>query len=73
MIRLSLADGTRVDVNPAAIAYTQLLPEAAGDDKDQAKTKVVLITGETLSVRQAPGQILKLLGERGHKTPQSEE
>lgn len=63
MIKLSIADGSRIHINPAAIAYIQSLPDvAAGGDKKQAKTKVVLMTGESLSVRQASGQILIAAG-----------
>lgn len=61
MIRLTLADGTRIHVNPATISYLQPLPEA-GDDKEQAKTKVVLVSGESLSVREAQGRVLVVAG-----------
>jgi len=61
MIRLSIADGSRIHLNPAAIAYIQSLPDTGGD-KTQPRTKVVLLTGETLSVRQPPGQVLIAAG-----------
>jgi uncharacterized protein YlzI (FlbEa/FlbD family) len=60
MIRLLLVDGTAVHVNPDSIAYMQRLP----DEKAQKQTKVVLLTGEPLHVRQAPDQILVAMGEK---------
>ena len=62
MIRLSLADGTRIHLNPAAICYIEQLADLKTGDKDQARTKIVLMTGEALSVRQTPYQILMAAG-----------
>lgn len=63
MIRLFLADGRRIHVNPTAIAYLEQLPEVEGkDDKDQPRTKIVLTTGDAVMVRQGPGQILVAAG-----------
>ena len=63
MIRLTLADGTRIHVNPAVISYIQQLPETdAPAAKEQPKTKVVLIGGESFSVRQPQNQILAATG-----------
>ena len=63
MIRLTLADGTRIHVNPAVISYIQPLPETdAAASKEQPKTKVVLVSGETFSVRQPQNQILAATG-----------
>ena len=61
MIRMLLADGRKIHVNPSAIAYLEQLPES-GDEKDQPKTKIVLITGDAVMVRQGTGQILVAAG-----------
>lgn len=62
MIKLTLGDGTRIIVNPAAIAYMQSLPDIKSGDKEQPRTKVALMTGESFSVRQGAGQILVAAG-----------
>jgi hypothetical protein len=61
MVRLSLADGTRVHVNKDAIAYMQRI--GANDDKESARTRLVFLSGQDLSVRQVPEQVLKAMGE----------
>ncbi|HLY06606.1 MAG TPA: hypothetical protein VKR31_12755 [Rhizomicrobium sp.] len=63
MIRLFLGDGRRIHVNPAAIAYLEQLPETEGkENKDAPRTKIVLTTGDSVLVRQGPGQILVAAG-----------
>ena len=62
MIKLTLADGSKVHMNPGAIIYMQALPEANPADKEQPRAKVVLVTGESLLVRQGTGQILVAAG-----------
>lgn len=62
MIRLSLADGRKIHVNPAAIAYVEQLPDPPGEDKEQPRTKIVLTTGDSVLVRQGTGQILVAAG-----------
>lgn len=68
MIKLTLADGSRIDLNPNAIAYMQRLPDSKGsEDKEQPKTRIVLMSGEALQVRQLPASILVATGERSPK------
>ena len=62
MIRLTLSDGTRIHVNPNTISYVQPLPITKSGDREQPKTKVVLMGGESLSVREAQGRILAAAG-----------
>ena len=64
MIKLTLSDGTRIHVNPAGISYLQPLPDSeTTGDKEQPKTKVVLMSGECLSVLQTPNRILAAAGD----------
>jgi hypothetical protein len=71
MVRLSLADGTRVHLNKDAIAYMQRI--GANDDKASARTKVVFLSGQELSVRQVPEQVLKAMGEPIRKKRQPDQ
>lgn len=70
MIRLFLSDGRRIHVNPVAIAYLEQLPEPKEGDKEQPRTKIVLMTGDSVLVRQGPGQILVAAGYATSKKDQ---